>query len=148
MVLETIKGWHKARKCLGGTSSTSWPNEAFTTKTMILLKKKWTATPWEKMKNLNRNKITASITATVPGESISNLVSREYESYLPERITGTNSFFMLFSLRRSLLYPESSCSANWKQLHTLCKILPQQFLQFPWHLEYHSTWICAFDGVL
>lgn len=29
----------------------------------------------------------------VPGESINNLVSREYEFYLPKRIRGTNFFF-------------------------------------------------------
>lgn len=84
----------KARKCLRVQNSPPRPNEAVTTKTRISLKETWAANLRNKMKTaLIMKSLLVLQQEAVPRESINNLVSREYEFYLPKRIRGTSFFF-------------------------------------------------------
>lgn len=53
----------------------------------------------------------------VPGESINNLVSREYEFYLPKRIRGTNFFF-------DVIFPAQVAAYVWSSYSSLSRSAP------------------------
>lgn len=130
MVGEIIKGWQQSQEVFRGHKPPLCDQMKHSTKTRISLNKTWAANLWNKMKTSTIMKSLLMLQQeAVPGESINNLVSREYEFYLPKRIRGTNFFFdVILSTYISAYvcssHPSLSRSASTPP-ETLTSLLPQ-----------------------
>lgn len=81
----------KPESVQGTQASPLLPTEALTIQIRISSRKTWAANLWNKMKTSTIMKSLFELQhKAVPGESINNLVSGEYESDLPKRIRGTD----------------------------------------------------------
>lgn len=80
----------KAESVQGTQASPLWPSEALTPQTRISLRKSRAANLGNKMKTSTIMQSALALQhKAVPGESINDSVSREYDSDLPKRIRGT-----------------------------------------------------------